>query len=63
MFQSYGRKKRSINDNSIGDDDTQERNIEETLSAIIRVLAEGEQPAELEMPPQPNNSYRSTYTN
>ncbi|TMS37402.1 hypothetical protein L596_004339 [Steinernema carpocapsae] len=39
LFGSHGRKKRSV------DDDTQS---EETLSAIIRVLAKGEEDAEVE---------------
>ena len=38
LFASYGRKRRSVpTDNDV------EENVEETLSAIIRVLAEGEE--------------------
>jgi hypothetical protein len=38
LFSSYGRKKRAVpTENDV------EENVEETLSAIIRVLAEGEE--------------------
>jgi len=48
LFQSYGRKKRSVNNNDVSEKD--DENTEETLSAIIRVLAAGEEPDELEPP-------------